>query len=202
MKMTLKFVSVADLPKLNNVFDEMKQVKDKIEEIARGDHKELTEDSIEESLIEMTKPMEIDISDLEVELFESAKSTEQMGVTSLLNLPDELRTTAKTVLKIGTATAEDIAQYTKRTEDAELSFAKTLVHMGYLAEHNEDGVSYFMASLCKRKKRLPDEVIDTLEKNTTDLEKAIMNLPTAKERNVVKKMMDNYLVRIRSLSRK
>jgi len=174
MRMVLKSVSVADLPKLNSLLDEMNEVKQKIEEISRGDHKELTEDSIEESLIEMTKSMDLDIDDLESELFESAKSDEQIGVTTLLAIPDELRKTAKAVLKLGEASVEEISSETKRSAEMESSFATTLVHMGYLAEQKRDDESYFMTSFGRRKKTLPQDVYDTIERNTTDVEKAIL----------------------------
>ncbi len=197
--MVLKYVTTKDLPKLNNLVDEMKQVKDKIEEIKQGNHIELTEETIEENLIGITKSMDLDISDLEEELFESAKSNEKTGITTLLNLPTDLRKTARAVLKLDKAKISDISKITKRSEDAEESFAKSLVHMGYLAERKDNENTYFMPSLGRRKKGLPPEVFNTLENNTTNLERAILDLPTSKERNMVKNLMDGYLTRIRKL---
>lgn len=198
--MKLKCVSKEDLPILNKLLDEMKIITQKIEEISRGDHKELTEDSIEESLIEMTKSMELDISDLEKELFESVAVTQQKGISSLLDIPEELRKTAKAVLKLGKASTEDIKVHTKQMLEVEENCIKRLIDLGYLAKRIEGGTTYYMPSLGRRKKSLPEDIYNTLQTNTTDLEKAIFKLPTSKERTVVKRILNDYLVRIRNLT--
>lgn len=68
---------------------------------------------------------------------------EALDVMTLLSLPDHLRKTAVTICKIGHATAEEVAEQTKRARAVESGYLNQLVLMGYLKKERKGRKAYF-----------------------------------------------------------
>lgn len=69
--------------------------------------------------------------------------TDVLDVMTLLSLPDHLRKTAITLCKLGQATAEEIAEQTKRARAVESGYLNQLVLMGYLKKERRGRKAYF-----------------------------------------------------------
>lgn len=68
-----------------------------------------------------------------------------LDVMTLLSLPDHLRKTAVTLCKLGEATADQIAEQTKRARAVESGYLNQLVLMGYLRKERRGRKAYFYA---------------------------------------------------------
>jgi hypothetical protein len=68
---------------------------------------------------------------------------EALDVMTLLSLPDHLRKTAVTICKLGRATAEDVAEQTKRARAVESGYLNQLVLMGYLKKERKGRKAFF-----------------------------------------------------------
>lgn len=68
---------------------------------------------------------------------------EALDVMTLLSLPDHLRKTAVTICKLGNATAEEVAEQTKRARAVESGYLNQLVLMGYLKKERKGRKAYF-----------------------------------------------------------
>lgn len=66
-----------------------------------------------------------------------------LDVMTLLSMPDHLRKTAMTVCRMGRATAEEVAQQTKRARAVESAYLNQLVIMGYLKKERKGRKAYF-----------------------------------------------------------
>lgn len=66
-----------------------------------------------------------------------------LDVMTLLSLPDHLRKTAMTLCRMGRATADEIAQQTKRARAVESAYLNQLVIMGYLKKERKGRKAYF-----------------------------------------------------------
>jgi predicted transcriptional regulator len=66
-----------------------------------------------------------------------------LDVMTLLSLPDHLRKTAVTLCKLGDATADQIAEQTKRARAVESGYLNQLVTMGYLQKERRGRRAYF-----------------------------------------------------------
>jgi response regulator of citrate/malate metabolism len=66
-----------------------------------------------------------------------------LDVMTLLSLPDHLRKTAVTLCKLGQATADEIAEQTKRARAVESGYLNQLVIMGYLKKERKGRKAYF-----------------------------------------------------------
>ncbi len=66
-----------------------------------------------------------------------------LDVMTLLSLPDHLRKTAITICKLDNATAEEVAEQTKRARAVESSYLNQLVMMGYLKKERRGRKAYF-----------------------------------------------------------
>jgi len=66
-----------------------------------------------------------------------------LDVMTLLSMPDHLRKTAMTVCRLGRATAEEIAQQTRRARAVESAYLNQLVIMGYLKKERKGRKAYF-----------------------------------------------------------
>jgi len=67
----------------------------------------------------------------------------QLNVMTLLSMPDHLRKTAMTLCRLGRATAEDVAQQTRRARAVESAYLNQLVIMGYLKKERKGRKVYF-----------------------------------------------------------
>jgi hypothetical protein len=68
---------------------------------------------------------------------------EALDVMTLLSLPDHLRKTAVAICKLGRATAEDVAEQTKRARAVESGYLNQLVLMGYLKKERKGRKAFF-----------------------------------------------------------
>ncbi|AFV24373.1 hypothetical protein Mpsy_2169 [Methanolobus psychrophilus R15] len=66
-----------------------------------------------------------------------------LDVMMLLSLPDHLRTTATTLFEIGPATAEDIAEITRKERAVESNYLNQLVRMEHVEKYREGRKVYF-----------------------------------------------------------
>jgi hypothetical protein len=66
-----------------------------------------------------------------------------LDVMTLLSMPDHLRKTAMTLCRLGRATADEIAQQTRRARAVESAYLNQLVIMGYLKKERKGRKAYF-----------------------------------------------------------
>ena len=101
-------------------------------------------EKIKESLDKLNEKMEIII---ELQKQEPMNLPEQLpdalDVMTLLSLPDHLRKTAITICKLGRATADEVAEQTKRARAVESAYLNQLVLMGYLKKERVGRKAYF-----------------------------------------------------------
>lgn len=107
-------------------------------------------EKIEESLEKLNDKMEIMI-----EIQKSGKGNggnqktslalpdASLDVMTLLSMPDHLRKTAMSICRCSRATAEEIAEQTKRARAVESAYLNQLVIMGYLKKERKGRKAYF-----------------------------------------------------------
>lgn len=66
-----------------------------------------------------------------------------LDVMTLLSLPDHLRKTAVSLCKLGQATAEEVAEQTKRARAVESGYLNQLMLMGYVKKERKGRKAYF-----------------------------------------------------------
>ncbi len=74
---------------------------------------------------------------------ENTNVNNSLDVMMLLSLPDHLRTTATTLFEIGPATAEDIAEITRKERAVESNYLNQLVRMEHVEKYREGRKVYF-----------------------------------------------------------
>jgi hypothetical protein len=77
---------------------------------------------------------------------EKVKPSDSLDVMMLLSLPDHLRTTATTLFEIGPATAEDIAELTRKERAVESNYLNQLVRMEHVEKYRTGRKVYFQIS--------------------------------------------------------
>jgi biotin synthase-related radical SAM superfamily protein len=107
-------------------------------------------EKIEENLEKLNDKMEIMI---EIQKAGNNNSNNQrssitlpdasLDVMTLLSMPDHLRKTAMTICRCVRATAEEIAEHTKRARAVESAYLNQLVIMGYLKKERKGRKAYF-----------------------------------------------------------
>ncbi len=104
-------------------------------------------EKIKESLDKLNEKMEVFIEiqrqDKKEQGFVMQDLPEALDVMTLLSLPDHLRKTAVTICKLGHATAEEVAEQTKRARAVESGYLNQLVLMGYLKKERKGRKAYF-----------------------------------------------------------
>lgn len=101
---------------------------------------------IKESLDRLNEKMEVFI---ELQRHDGKKDLvfqdlpEALDVMTLLSLPDHLRKTAVSICKLGRATAEGVAEQTKRARAVESGYLNQLVLMNYLKKERKGRKAYF-----------------------------------------------------------
>lgn len=103
-------------------------------------------EKIKESLDKLNEKMEVFIEIQKQERkqdFAVQDLPEALDVMTLLSLPDHLRKTAVTICKLGHATAEEVAEQTKRARAVESGYLNQLVLMGYLKKERKGRKAYF-----------------------------------------------------------
>lgn len=104
-------------------------------------------EKIEENLEKLNEKMEIMI-----EIQKNANGNQRsaptlpdapLDVMTLLSMPDHLRKTAMAICRCGRATAEEIAEQTRRARAVESAYLNQLVIMGYLKKERKGRKAYF-----------------------------------------------------------
>lgn len=102
---------------------------------------------IKECLDKLNEKMEVFIELQKSEQKEDAMGLpglpEALDVMTLLSLPDHLRKTAISLCKLGEATADEVAEHTKRARAVESGYLNQLVLMGYLKKERRGRKTYF-----------------------------------------------------------
>lgn len=110
---------------------------------ARGSETQLLM-KIRESLERLNEKMEVLIEVQRHGRRESvADLPDVLDVMTLLSLPDHLRKTAVTLCKLNEATADEVAEQTKRARAVESGYLNQLVLMGYLKKERKGRKAYF-----------------------------------------------------------
>jgi len=104
-------------------------------------------EKIEESLEKLNEKMEVMI-----EIQKNGNGNQRsaptlpdapLDVMTLLSMPDHLRKTAMAICRCGRATAEEIAEQTKRARAVESAYLNQLVIMGHLKKERKGRKAYF-----------------------------------------------------------
>lgn len=66
-----------------------------------------------------------------------------LDVMTLLSMPDHLRKTAMTICRLGRATADEVAEQTKRARAVESAYLNQLVIMSHLKKERNGRKAYF-----------------------------------------------------------
>lgn len=98
---------------------------------------------IKESLDRLNEKMEVIIELQKQTPKVNPDIPDVLDVMTLLSLPDHLRKTAITICKLDNATAEEVAEQTKRARAVESSYLNQLVMMGYLKKERRGRKAYF-----------------------------------------------------------
>jgi DNA-binding transcriptional ArsR family regulator len=104
-------------------------------------------EKIKECLDKLNEKMEVFIELQKNEQKEDALKLpglpEALDVMTLLSLPDHLRKTAISLCKLGEATADEVAENTRRARAVESGYLNQLVLMGYLKKERRGRKTYF-----------------------------------------------------------
>lgn len=106
---------------------------------------------IRESLEQLNAKMEVMIEIQKHDRRGNAALPDVLDVMTLLSLPDHLRKTAVTLCKFGEATADDVAEQTKRARAVESGYLNQLVLMGYVKKERRGRKAYFYVEKEKEK---------------------------------------------------
>jgi len=101
-------------------------------------------EKIKESLDRLNEKIDVMIEIQRHNQRESQAIPDVLDVMTLLSLPDHLRKTAVTLCKLGQATAEEVAEQTKRARAVESGYLNQLVLMGYLKKERRGRKAYFL----------------------------------------------------------
>jgi len=101
-------------------------------------------EKIKESLDRLNEKMDVMIEIQRHNRREDQPIPDVLDVMTLLSLPDHLRKTAVTLCKLGQATAEEVAEQTKRARAVESGYLNQLVLMGYLKKERRGRKAYFL----------------------------------------------------------
>ena len=100
-------------------------------------------EKIKESLDRLNEKIDVMIEIQKHGQRENPDIPDVLDVMTLLSLPDHLRKTAVTLCKLGQATADAVAEQTKRARAVESGYLNQLVIMGYLKKERKGRKAYF-----------------------------------------------------------
>jgi response regulator of citrate/malate metabolism len=98
---------------------------------------------IKESLDRLNEKIDVMIEIQKHGQKESEAVPDVLDVMTLLSLPDHLRKTAVTISRLDQATAEEVAEQTRRARAVESGYLNQLVIMGYLKKERRGRKAYF-----------------------------------------------------------
>ncbi len=113
---------------------------------------------------------------------ESKKKLKNIGVADLLDLPEELRKSVLTVMKLGRGTVDQITERTKREKNLEMGYLEALVTMGYLRKETDEkkGNTYYKLGLGRRKSKVSDDIWKILIKDSMEMVQFITKMEIEK----------------------
>ena len=100
-------------------------------------------EKIRESLDRLNEKMDVFIEIQRHGQRDSQSIPDVLDVMTLLSLPDHLRKTAVTLCKLDQATADEVAEQTKRARAVESGYLNQLVLMGYVKKERRGRKAYF-----------------------------------------------------------
>jgi response regulator of citrate/malate metabolism len=100
-------------------------------------------EKIKESLDRLNEKIDVMIEIQKHGQKENPDLPDVLDVMTLLSLPDHLRKTAVTLCKLDQATADEVAEQTKRARAVESGYLNQLVIMGYLKKERRGRKAYF-----------------------------------------------------------
>lgn len=102
-------------------------------------------EKIRENLEKLNEKVEvmIELQKHERKDIQQPLSDAPLDVMTLLSMPDHLRKTAMTVCRLGRATANEVAEQTKRARAVESAYLNQLVIMGHLKKERNGRKAYF-----------------------------------------------------------
>ena len=98
---------------------------------------------IKESLDRLNEKIDVMIEIQKHNQKESESIPDVLDVMTLLSLPDHLRKTAVTISRLDQATAEEVAEQTRRARAVESGYLNQLVMMGYIKKERRGRKAYF-----------------------------------------------------------
>jgi response regulator of citrate/malate metabolism len=98
---------------------------------------------IKESLDRLNEKIDVMIEIQKHNQKESETLPDVLDVMTLLSLPDHLRKTAVTISRLDQATAEEVAEQTRRARAVESGYLNQLVMMGYIKKERRGRKAYF-----------------------------------------------------------
>ena len=102
-------------------------------------------EKIRENLEKLNEKVEvmIELQKHERKDIQQPLSDAPLDVMTLLSMPDHLRKTAMTICRLGRATADEVAEQTKRARAVESAYLNQLVIMGHLKKERNGRKAYF-----------------------------------------------------------
>ena len=100
-------------------------------------------EKIRESLDRLNEKLDVMIEIQKHSQRENLGIPDVLDVMTLLSLPDHLRKTAVALCRLGQATAEQVAEQTRRARAVESGYLNQLVIMGYLKKERRGRKAYF-----------------------------------------------------------
>lgn len=113
---------------------------------------------------------------------ESKKKLKNIGVADLLELPEELRKSVLTIMKLGGGTVEQVVERTKRESGLEKGYLEALVAMEYLKKETseKDGSQLYRLGLGRSKSKVSDDVWKILIKDSMEMVQFITKMEIEK----------------------
>jgi len=141
------------------------------------------------------------------------KALSALDVMSMFDVPDEMRKTLTSLIRLGPSEVEKISERTKRDIDLEKGYLMVLNNLGFIDKQVKEGKDIFRAVLGKKKSKISDHIWQALVKDTSEmmnyvcrmeLEKAELKkldfdeiknrIPHVKDDvNLIKISLDNYI---------
>jgi len=102
-------------------------------------------EKIRENLEKLNEKVEvmIELQKHERKDIQQPLSDAPLDVMTLLSMPDHLRKTAMAICRLGRATADEVAEQTKRARAVESAYLNQLVIMGHLKKERNGRKAYF-----------------------------------------------------------
>ncbi len=134
--------------------------------------------AVQSSIVTIKKMIE----NLLLKTEESKKKLKNIGIADLLDLPEELRKSVLSVMKLGRGTVDQVVERTKREKSLEKGYLEALTTMEYLQkEANEkDGKTVYKLGLGKRKSKVSDDIWKVLIKDSMEMVQFITKMEIEK----------------------